>query len=551
MTGVDVVVLGRIATLAGNAGFGWADGLAIAGGRVIATGARDDIERMAGPTTARIELAPHEVAIPGLTDSHLHLADTALAAERVDVADAESLDDALALVRAADARLGPEAWLEGKGWDADRWNGWPTAGELEAAAPGRRVALWAHDHHAMWASAAALSAAAVTRDTADPPGGVVRRDGDGTPTGILHERAARLVTAHLPLADADATARAVAALEPELIRLGVVALHDPGGLSLDPTLDRAIAAYIRLAGRGELRIRVHACIRPEQLDSAIDAGFRSGQPMGEAAGDDAIVRAGWLKTFADGTLGSRTAALLDPLDPLPGEPPPPNDGFGVWMTEPEELRRQAARAAAAGIATTIHAIGDAAVRAALDALAPTVGRTPLSPRLEHVQLLATSDMPRFAREGIAASVQPVHVRSDAAKARRLWGDRAEARGYPFASLAATGALVCFGTDSPVEPIDPWPGLACAVTRAAPTWPEGTAPFGPAEAMTLDRALRAQCVDPALSAGERDRGRLIAGHRADLAVVPATALREPVEVGGALWNARPRLVLVGGRVAFEA
>src|SRR6185503_11210274 len=231
----------------------------------------------------------------------------------------------------------------------------------------------------------------------------------------------------------------------------------------------------------------------------------------------------------------RTAALLEPLD-LPGEPPPPNDGFGVWMTEPQDLDDLATRAVDAGIATIIHAIGDAAVRVSLDILGPTVGRTPLVPRLEHVQLVADSDLGRFAALGVAASVQPVHVRSDAEKARYIWGPRAEARGYPFGRLARSGALVSFGTDAPVEPIDPWPGIACAVTRAAPDWPAGTAPFGRLDAMSLARALRSACLVPALTAGERDRGRLVAGHRADLVTVPAAALAEPVEVGGALWHA---------------
>jgi predicted amidohydrolase YtcJ len=256
---------------------------------------------------------------------------------------------------------------------------------------------------------------------------------------------------------------------------------------------------------------------------------------------------GWLKTFADGTLGSRTAALIDPLDPVPGEPPPPNDGYGVWMVPPDELRGQAAASAAVGIATQIHAIGDAAVRAALDALAPTVGRTPLMPRVEHVQLIADADVPRFAGLGIAASMQPIHVRSDAAKARRLWGPRAEARAYALAALAGSGAVLPAGTDAPVEPVDPWPGIACAVTRAAPDWPVGTAPFGPHNSLGLWRAIRASCVDPAISAGETDRGRLVPGHRADIVVLPADVVREPVEPGGALWHARPRLVLIDGEV----
>jgi hypothetical protein len=262
------------------------------------------------------------------------------------------------------------------------------------------------------------------------------------------------------------------------------------------------------------------------------------------------LRLGWLKTFADGSLGSRTAALLEPLEPIPGEPAPPNGGYGVWLVPPDELRAQATRAAALGITTQIHGIGDAAVRVALDVLAPTVGRTALVPRVEHTQLVSEADIPRFAALGIAASMQPVHVRSDAEKARRLWGPRAEARGYALAALAATGALIPFGTDAPVEPVDPWPGIACAVTRSAPSWPEGTPPFGPENALELWRAVRAACVDPALSAGETDRGRLLPGHRADIVVLPAAAVREPVEAGGALWNARPRLVLMDGEVVAE-
>lgn len=548
MTTVDTIVLGRVATLAGEAGFGWAEGIAIADGHVVATGPRPELEGLAGRTTRTVELAPDEVAIPGLTDAHLHLAETALAGQRIDVAGAPTLEAALAEVGRAHRAADPDRWLEGKGWDADRWGAWPTADDLEGIAPGRRVALWAHDHHALWASRAALREAGIGAGTPDPPGGVIRREAGGAPTGVLHEAAARLVTSRIPLPSSDQVREAVRALQPEVLELGVIALHDPGGLSLDPSMDRAMRAYRELAAAGELALRLHACVRPEQLSHAIERGFRSGQPLG----DDPLgrLRAGWLKCFADGTLGSRTAALLEPLDTLAGEPPPPNDGFGVWMTEPGELRSLAARAADHGIGTTIHAIGDAAVRVSLDALAPTVGRTPLVPRLEHVQLVAASDLDRFVRLGIAASVQPVHLRSDAEKARRLWGERAEARGYPFGSLTRSGALVPFGTDAPVEPIDPWPGLVCAVTRRGSAEEIG-GPLGAGEAMPLDRALRAQCLDGPLSAGEQDRGRLVPGHRADLVVIAASALREPVAAGGPLATVRPRLVLIDGEVAFEA
>ncbi len=547
MTRIETVVLGRVATLQGDSGFGWTDALSLAGGRVVASGTRADMAALAGSTTRTIELAPDEVVVPGLTDSHLHLAETALAGQRIDVAGAETIDAALRVIVAAHDGADRERWLEGKGWDADRWGRWPTAEDLDAVAPGRRVALWAHDHHALWASSSALLEAGIARGTPDPPGGVIRRGPDGAPTGVLHEAAARIVTSRIPLPSADEVREAVRALQPDVLRLGVVALHDPGGLSLDPSIDRALRAYRELAAAGELELRLHACIRPEQLSHALERGFRSGEPLG----DDPRGRltAGWLKCFADGTLGSRTAALLEPLDPLPGEPPPPNDGFGVWMTEPDELASLVARARDGGIATMIHAIGDAAVRVSLELLGPTAGVTPLVPRLEHVQLVASSDLGRFEALGVAASVQPVHIRSDAEKARRLWGDRAETRGYPFGTLVRSGALVPFGTDAPVEPIDPWPGLACAVTRQGGHGADR--PLGAAEGMSLDRALRAQCIDAPLTAGEPDRGRLVPGHRADLVVIPAAALTEPVVPGGPLESVRSRLVMVDGEVVFEA
>ena len=522
----------------------------MADGRVIGTGARADLEGITGPGTGGCVLAPDEVAIPGLTDAHLHLAEAALARLRVNLEGARSIGAIVERVRAAAAtETDPGAWIEGAGWDADLLERWPTASDLERAAPGRLVALWAHDHHALLASARALTEAGIDADRGDPDGGVIRRAASGRPTGVLHETAARLVAGLTPLPDADRVSAVLRPMIRELVSVGVVAAHDPGGLSERRGLGGPLEAYRRLAADGALGMRVHPCLRPEQIEAAKEAGLRSGRPLGPDPLDR--LRLGWLKTFADGSLGSRTAALLEPLHQVPGEPVPPNEGHGVWLTAPDELRAQAARAASLGIATQIHGIGDAGVRAALDALAPTVGLTPLMPRVEHVQLVSTADIPRFAALGIAASMQPVHVRSDAAKARRLWGARAEERGYALGALARSGAVVATGTDAPVEPVDPWPGLACAVTRSAPSWPAGTPRFGPENALDLWRAIRAACVDPAISAGETDRGRLVPGHRADIVVLSAAALDEPVEVDGALWNARPRLVLLDGEVAAGA
>ena len=547
---VDLVVEGRIATLAGTDGYGWVEAIAVAGGRVVAAGRAADVDALPGAGRAhRLALEPDEAVVPGLTDAHLHLADGGLAAGLLDLAATPSLEAALVEIAAADSRLPPGAWLEGHGWDVDRWGGWPTAVALERAAPARPIAIWAHDHHALWVSTAALAIAGVDRGTPDPPGGLIRRRPDGAPSGILHEAAARLATARIRAPTADECERDIAALAARLVRLGVVAVHDPGGLSLQGGLGPAFEAYGRLADRGALPLAVHVCVREEQLDAAVEAGLRSGDPLDRSGASRLML--GWLKLFADGTLGSRTAALLEPIEREAGRPLPPGTERGVWMTPPERLAELARRAADHGIACQVHAIGDHAVRAALDALSPTVGRVPLAPRVEHVQLVDPADLARFAGAGIAASVQPIHLRSDAAAARRLWGARAERNGYPWASLVRGGAIVAFGTDAPVEPIDPWPGLEMAATRRSPDWPAGTSTFGPAERLDLAAALRAQCIGGPASARQADRGRLVPGSRADLVVVPAAALGEPVEPGGPLGTARPRLVLVDGRVAAEA
>jgi len=334
------------------------------------------------------------------------------------------------------------------------------------------------------------------------------------------------------------------ALGRRLIEVGVVGAHDPRYLVPDPS-NRAFDMYLGLADRGDLPIRIHVGVRSEGLDDAIARGFRSGMALG-ANDEDATTRLtmGWLKLFADGTLASRTAALLEPIDGT--------DDRGMFTTPPEELAAHATRAAAAGIATKIHAIGDAAVRTALDVLGPTSPSVALMPRLEHVQLCDPVDRRRFAELGVAASVQPVHLRWDAATARRDWGVRADRGGYAWKSLLDVGAVVAFGTDAPVVPFDPWPGIALAVIRHDPSWGEDVAAFTPDEALNLDQALRAATVGAATTAKDRLGGRLVPGSPADLIVLPA-APRESKDGGerSSAWaEVRPRLTMMGGTVVFE-
>ena len=428
---LDTLITGRIATLAGEAGFGWVEAIGIRDGRVAFAGTEVALETRADPHTERIPLEPDEVAIPGLTDAHLHLAQCALATRQVDLSDAATLTEGLARIRAADDRLvDPDAWLEGHGWDSDRWGRWPTAADLETVAPGRRCAIWAHDHHALLASRAALAAAGVDRTTPDPSGGVIRRDAAGEPEGVLYEAAARLVAVRIPPPSQDVLEAGLMAVGRELLTLGIIAVHDPGRLAPDPDLSWSFPAFRRLADSGRLPVRVHASLRDDGLAFAAAHGIRSGDPLGEDPTGRA--RAGWLKLFADGSLGSRTAALLEDIEPEPDRPLPPERRRGVWITEPDRLAELVEWAADVEIATQIHAIGDAAVRAALEILAPTAAHVPLMPRIEHVQLLDPADRSSFVAAGIAASVQPVHLGTDAAQARMLWGARAERSGYTLA-----------------------------------------------------------------------------------------------------------------------
>jgi predicted amidohydrolase YtcJ len=544
---LDMLITGRIATLAGDDGFGWVEAVGIRDGRIAFAGSEVYLETRTDPFTERIQLEPDQVAIPGLTDAHLHLTQAALATRHVDLEEARTLEEGLQRLGAAHARLPEGAWLEGHGWDSDRWGGWPTADQLEGVAPGRRASIWAHDHHALWASHTALREANLP--AGDPDGGVIRRASDGMAEGVLYESASRFVTVRIEPPTAEELERAIIEVGQDLLSLGVVACHDPGGVAPDPDLSYSFPAYASLSDSGRLPLRVHACMRDDAVPTAIEQGLRSGRRLG--ANPDGRATVGWQKCFSDGSLGSRTAALLEDIEPEPDRPLPPERRRGVWITDAAALRERVERAAGGGIATTIHAIGDAAIRAALDVLTPFAATSPLMARIEHVQMLHPVDRPRFAAGGIAASVQPVHLGSDALTARKVWGLRAEAEGYTWKSLADTGAVMPFGTDAPVESYDPWPGLALAVRRDDPRWPSGTPMFAPEQSLTLERALRANCIDAAISARETDRGRLTVGQRADIVVIPAGSIDEPVTAGGPLSTTRPVLVVLDGKVVFEA
>lgn len=548
----DLVIVGRTATLAEDAGFGWQGGLAVRSGRIVAVGGESELEGLVGRGTRTWRLGDELLAMPGITDAHLHLMSLVIAERHLDLTGA-TLGQALAAVEARHAEMtragDSDGWLLGHGWALHSLGRWPTAGDLERVAPGRPVALWAHDHHARWVSGRALQLARIGPEVSDPGGGLIRRDEGGAPTGILHEGAAILVDPYIPVPSFEELVDALLRVARELASLGVTGCHDPGELTAEPSLVRIPLFYSALAADGRLPLRVHASIRAPQLDTAIELGLLSGQRVAASVGSDRVAtngaeryRMGWLKLFADGSLGSRSAAVLEPYEDAESNLPT-GGPRGMVLTDAEELTDLLVRAAHAGISGQVHAIGDAAVRTVLDVFASTpVVQGPLARRVEHAQLVDPADTARFGALGVAASVQPVHLRSDAAPARVAWADRAENM-FPLRALVDGGALIPMGTDAPVEPADPWPGIAVAVARRDP-FDADARMTGAHNAIDLARAIRAACLDPALVAGERELGRLLPGYRADLLVVPSAPFREPFDAA-AFATIQPVATLIDG------
>jgi hypothetical protein len=352
---------------------------------------------------------------------------------------------------------------------------------LDEATGSTPAALWAKDYHSLWVNSAAV---ALAGGDLEVEGGIVERDERGEPSGILREEAAWQFRARFGAPSEDELVEATR----EGVRVanarGVVAIHDKDGWLGAPRI------FQRLASREGLTLRVWQSLPHERLGELEALGLRSG------IGDD-FLRIGYLKAFMDGTLGSRTAWMLD--------------GSGVQITSGDELAEIVREAAVAGWPVGVHAIGDRANREALDAFErtrETWQAARLRPRIEHAQCLATEDLGRFAELGVAASVQFTHAPSDEHLAKRYWADRLDGT-YSFRSLLESGALLANGSDAPIEELDPWAGVVAVVLRH---WRDD-------QRLTLEQALHATCVAPAwLSHDERVRGTLVPGRLADLVVL---------------------------------
>lgn len=497
MRGADLIVLGTVLTMTPEAPT--AQALAVQGGRIAAVGPEDRVRELRGPGTRVLELG-ERVALPGFHDSHVHLTQHGIELGQLDLSATPTLGEALELVRQRAARAAPGDWIVGSGFALQRWRlgtlGPEERAALDRAAPHNPVLLRSQDHHSAWANASALRLAGVERTTPDPENGTVVRDDDGEPTGLLLERALELVWSRVPRPDRAALRRALEAAGADLAARGITTVHH---MAYEPP------AYWRelalAASRADYPLRVWACIPQEDLEHAAAIGLATGQ-----GGEGFVV--GGAKFFADGALGSRTAWMLEPYA---------GGGVGVCVDGPEVLLERYPLAIEAGLTPVTHAIGDAANRTVLDALerlAPAWRERGLRPRVEHAQHLAPEDVPRFARLGVVASMQPIHLTFDVGSIRDLLPGR-EGRAYALRSLLASGARLAFGSDTPVARPDVIAGLRAACERRSP---EGDV-LVPEESLTPEQALRAYTAGAAWAIGrEASSGRLAPGCDADLVVL---------------------------------
>lgn len=505
-----------------------AEAMYIVAGRIRTLGRNDAMRALASPHAHQVDLGGRAV-LPGFHDAHVHLLWHGLSLLEVQLAGATSLEQALERIAEGARNLQPGQWLRGRGWDHNTWPGArrPSRHDLDRLLPTVPAMFDSKDGHSIWVNSAALAQAGITSQTPDPPGGQVLRDAQDEPSGILTENAQRLVEAAAPRPDAATWRRAATLALADAARLGVTAVHNCEGPDSLGTLQQ-------LEAEGALTLRVWHLIAHSALDAALQVGLRTG------FGSEWL-RVGHLKLFADGALGSGTAEMLAPYEGRA-------DDYGVAAADTEALYDAVRRAAQGGIATAIHAIGDRANRRALDVFA-RVAREGLSAglrqRIEHAQLVAPEDWPRFAALGVIASMQPIHATQDMDMAKRQWGQRAR-YGYAWRSLQSAGATLALGTDCPVEAMDPLANLYAAVTRRRP---DGQPAEGwhAEQRLTLPEALRAYAHGGAWASYQEDcLGALAPDMRADLIVLSQDILSLPPE---ALLETRVEMTMVGGRIVY--
>ena len=499
--------------------------VAIKGDRILAVGSAKQAKRWIGANTKVVDLKGRFV-MPGFHDAHTHFEGGGRSLATLNLSGTTSLQQVLNKVAAHVKKTPKGQWIVGRGWDhtlwADEQQRWPTRVDLDAVSPLHPVYLSRVDGHVAWVNSAALRLAGITRRVNDPPGGVIERDSQGEPNGILKEKAMRLAR---PKNSPDRSRRDLQRALAQARKYGITSVQD-GGASL-PALEQLKAA-------GQLTARIHLW-RDLDGDLTEYERLRNKHPR-----NDPWISISGLKGFVDGTLGSATAALLDPYKDRPAS-------RGIVRTDETTLRDLIQEASERGFQVSLHAIGDRAVRLALHAYGALDQPRKHRHRLEHLQLVHPDDIDHFSRLGVIASFQPCHVSTDQRWAtQRVGPQRAKERGYLWRTFERKGIALAFGTDWPVEPLDPLRNLFVAVTRRRVETPQ-EAGWYPQQRVDIRTAIRAYTYGSAFANfAEHQKGSLTPGKLADLVVLDRNLLTiEPAD----LLQTRVVATMVGGLFVY--
>ncbi len=500
-------------------------------GRILALGNEEQLRRR-WPRLAATDLEGRTV-IPGLIDAHAHVMGLGLALLNVDLMGADSIEEVIQRLRAHAAELPEGAWLQGRGWDQTRWPGerFPAASDLDQAFPDRPVLLSRVDGHAAWANSAAMALVEVDLSGDwQPEGGFIHRDEEGRPTGVFIDRAERVFNDVIPAPGEQERALALDRALERMVSLGLTGVHEAGTSLAD------LRRYLHREAAGRLPIRIYALADGDA--AALDALCRLGPVQTER------VTMRGVKLYADGALGSRGAALLSEYADDPGN-------RGLLFETDTAMQRMVDKAMACGLQVAIHAIGDRANRQAIDAIVNGQQKFPDNPgrhRIEHVQIIHRDDIPRLAEAGIIASMQPTHATSDMRWAEDRLGSERLFGAYAWQRIRAAGARLAFGSDFPVEKVDPMLGLHAAVTRQDL---EGEPPGGwlPDQRVTPRVALTGFTLDAAFAGFAEDHvGSLEVGKHADFVVLD----RDLLEVEPAVMpKTRVLATYLDGKVVYNA